>query len=142
MIQEDWQSRLCLMLAFQTVVAHGKQSRGMAEKVIELARRMNEFCVSNLSKAFHSDEFSFIEDYGAARIDVAIDLYKQELRTKEQTQLPQDRENLIHLYDRLQQRKARRMQRQFFTMAKEDKLADLVLNLLDEELEETSEETR
>ncbi|MDD3183657.1 MAG: hypothetical protein PHD48_12775 [Alphaproteobacteria bacterium] len=55
MTQQNWQHRLCLMLAFQTVVAHGKPSEGMAEKVIELARRMNEFSELNLSKAFPSD---------------------------------------------------------------------------------------
>jgi len=44
--------RLCLMLAFQTVVAHSKNSEDLAEKTIELAKRMNEFCDLNLSKAF------------------------------------------------------------------------------------------
>jgi len=133
--------RLCLMLAFQTVVAHSKSSEDLAEKTIELARRMNEFCNLNISKAFPCSTITFVDDKGAEPIDEAINRHIEDLRTKENTLLPEDRESLIRLYDRLQQRTARRMQWQFYATAKEDKIADLVLKLLDAEIEDTDAET-
>lgn len=142
MTNEPLHYRLCLMLAFQSMIADGKNLEGpdVEKRVVELARRMDEFCALNFSKAFPTDEFNFVEDRRAARIDTEITLYKEELRTKEQTQLPKEREDLIQLYDRLQQRKVRRMQWQFYATAKEEKIADLVLKLLDEELEDRGAE--
>ncbi|MDD4600964.1 MAG: hypothetical protein PHQ46_07895 [Negativicutes bacterium] len=140
MIQENWHYRLCLMLAFQTLVAHSKKSEDLAEKTIELAKRMNEFCDLNISKAFLFSAINFADDKEAATIDEAIQRHIEELKTKEITHLPEDKETLLKLYDRLQQRKSRRMQWQFYATAKEDKLADLVLKLFDEELKETNAE--
>lgn len=142
MTQDALNHRLCLMLAFQTVVAHGRQSESMAEKVFELARRMNEFCSLHLRDTFPPATMTFADDAAAMAIDDAIDQHIKELKTKEQTHLPEDKETLIKFYDRLQQRKARRMQWQFYATAKEEKIADLVLRLLDEEIEETQGEPR
>jgi hypothetical protein len=137
---KNLQERIAIMIAFQTVVTHGKKtlSETATQEIVELARHLNEFCGLNLSKAFPSGEMDFVEDRGAAKIDAAIELHKQELKTKEVTQLPEDRETLIQLYDRLQQRKSRRMQWELYAKAKETKLADLVLKLLDEEIEDAN----
>jgi len=99
---------------------------------------MNEFCDLNISKAFLASTIHFIDDKAAAQLDEAINRHIDELRTKETTCLPEDREALIQLYDRLQQRKSRRLQADFYTTAKEDKLADLVLRYLDEEIEDVA----
>lgn len=141
MIQEKLHHRLCLMLAFQTIVAHSKNSEDLAEKTIELARRMNEFCNLNIAKVFPISTINFADDNDLSKIDDAIAFHIEELKTKEQTHLPEDREMLIQLYDRLQQRKSRRMQWHFYATAKEDKLADMVLKFLDEEIEDASAET-
>jgi len=68
-VKENLHHRLCLMLAFQTVVAHSKNSEDLAEKTIELAKRMNEFCDLNLSKAFPIDYAEAKEAPEAEKID-------------------------------------------------------------------------
>ena len=73
---------------------------------------------------------------GALVIDQIIERHVRELRDDEETQLPEDRQTLIKLFDRLQQRKARRTQREFYASATDAKLADLVLGLLDEEIDD------
>ena len=144
MTQDTLYQRLCLMLAFQAVVANGKATKtpDMAKKVVEFAKRMNEFCNLNVSQAFPSGTINFVDDEGAAKIDDAITTYIEELRTKGSTELPQDKESLIQLYDRLQTRKSRRMQWQLYATAKQEKIADLVLHYLDEEIEDMNMETR
>ena len=143
MIQENLQSRLCLMLAFQAVAIHDKSpdSQNSADKVVEYARQINKFCNLYLSKAFPVSTINFVEDVGAEKVDAEIQKYLDELRGKETTQLPQNKEVLIKLYDRLQQRKSRRMQLHFYATVKEEKIADLVLKLLDEEIEDANAET-
>ncbi|MDD4616007.1 MAG: hypothetical protein PHW76_02675 [Alphaproteobacteria bacterium] len=138
MMQVAMQQRLCVMLAFQTMIASGKKTNapGVATLIIKLAQHMNEFCNRYVREAFPPGTMNFVDDKGAAKLDEAIDQHIRELKTKEQTHLPEDRETLIQLYDRLQQRKSRRMQWEFYATAKEDKLADLILKYLDEEIED------
>ncbi|MFA4993975.1 MAG: hypothetical protein WC521_01565 [Bdellovibrionales bacterium] len=135
--------RLCLMLAFQTVIADGKAGKtpDMAKRVVKFAKRMDEFCNLNIFQAFPSGTINFVDDEDAAKIDDAIATYIEERKTKGSTQIPQDKESLIQLYDRLQTRKSRRMQWQLYATAKQGKVADLVLKYLDEEIEDTNAET-
>lgn len=142
MIKEE-QLRLSLLLAFQTVITHGgKITEDSQQKILALAQRMNDFCELYLSKAFPSGKIDFAEDSKTAKIDFAIETHKRELKTSEITRLPEDRGSLIQLYDRLQQRKARRMQWQFYATVKAEKVADLVMRLLNEEVEENDVEAR
>ncbi|MDD4616151.1 MAG: hypothetical protein PHW76_03420 [Alphaproteobacteria bacterium] len=138
MMQVAMQHRLCVMLAFQAIITNGKKTDapGVETRVIELAKHMNEFCNRHVREAFPIGTINLVDDKGAAKIDEAIDQYIQELRTKEQTHLPEDRETLIQLYDRLQQRRSRRMQWEFYATAKEDKLSYLIIKYLDEEIED------
>jgi|GEM_PF-1993544 hypothetical protein len=138
MKKDDLHHRLCIMLAFQTILANGKKTEtpDTAKRVVEFAKRMNEFCDLYVSKAFSPDTMSFVDDKGAAKIDDAIALHIEELRTKETTRLPEDKETLIQFYDRLQQRKSRRLQWQFYASATKEKLSDLILHYLDEEIED------
>jgi len=129
--------RLCLLLAFQSVVTNGRTKTQDAEKkVVELAKRMDEFCALHDRSSLAANTMSFVDDAEAAKLDDAISKHLTELKSKEQTNLPQDRETLIRLYDRLQQRKSRRLQAHFYMTAKEEKLSDLVLRYLDEEIED------
>jgi hypothetical protein len=140
---KEEQLRLSLLLAFQTVITHGgKITEDAQKRILGLAQRMNEFCDLQLKQASPEETIKLVDDKGAAKIDDAIASYIEELRTKESTELPQDKESLIQLYDRLQLRKSRRMQWQFYTTAKEEKLADLVLHYLDEEIEDMSAESK
>ena len=140
MKQGDLPFRLCVMLAFQSMITHGKKTdtKDSAQKIIELAKHMNEFCDFHLPEAFPPTTISFVDDTGAAKIDEAINLHIEELRKQETTRLPEDKGSLIQFYDRLMQRKSRRTQMLFYANATKEKLADLVLRYLDEEIEDTT----
>ncbi len=144
MTKENIHHRLCVMLAFQTILANGKKAEtpDTARRVVEFAKRMNEFCDLYVSKTFSPEIMGFVDDKGVGKIDDAIALHIEELRTKETTRLPEDKETLIQFYDRLQQRKSRRMQRQLYASATKEKLSDLILHYLDEEIEDTNFEAR
>jgi hypothetical protein len=79
------------MLAFQTVVAQGKKSGEASAKIIGLAKRMNEFCNLNVEKAFPVATINFAEDREAEQVDDAIQKHIDKLRTKELTNLPENR---------------------------------------------------
>jgi len=66
--------------------------------------------------------------------DQIIARHVKELREKHETVLPQEREGLLKLYDRLRHRSSRRQQCEIYTDASADRLADLVLRYLDEEI--------
>lgn len=138
MTQNNLHHRLCVMLAFQTILSNGKKTENpdTAKRIIEFAKRMNEFCDLYVTKAFPPAMEFFVDDKGAAKIDDAIAQHIEELRTKETTHLSEDKETLIQFYDRLQQRKSRRMQRQFYASATKEKLSDLILHYLNEEIED------
>jgi hypothetical protein len=137
MKRNDFNHCLCLMLAFQSVITHGKKANtDNVEKIMELAQQMSEFCDLYYSKTFPSVSINFVNDRWTLKIDHSIERYKDELKARQTTQLPKDKETLIQLYDRLQQRKSRRMQKQLFASAKEEKLTDLILNYLTEEIED------
>jgi hypothetical protein len=135
---KDEQLRLSLMLAFQTMIAQGESATtdAAAERIIDLAKLMDEFCDLHLTQSFPTATIKFVDDKGAAQIDATIDMHIEELRKRETTQLPTDRETLIQFYDRLQLRKMRRGLWMFYAQAPAERLADLVLDYMDEEIEE------
>ena len=136
--QQGLHFRLCLMLAFQSMIANSKNTdtKDAATRIVELAKRMNEFCDLYVVEAFPPTTVAFAEGSAIVKIDEAIELHIEELRKDGTTRLPENRETLIQFYDRLQQRKSRRMQQMFYARATEEKLADLVLRYLDEEIED------
>ncbi len=121
-------------LAFFAVVAKGKDisSTKNAERIRELAGLVESFCEENVINV----SASVSDEPGALVIDQIIERHVRELRDDEETQLPEDRQTLIKLFDRLQQRKTRRTQREFYASATDAKLANLVLGLLDEEIDD------
>ncbi|MDD3183474.1 MAG: hypothetical protein PHD48_11830 [Alphaproteobacteria bacterium] len=126
-----------MALAFQNIVANNKiKTKDAAPKILILAKQMKEFCEIYAPQAFTQGFQSFIDDNGTLRIDDTIRIYIKELREKGSTILPQDRQSLIQLYDRLEQRKSRRGHEQFYATVSESKVANLVLKLLDEEIED------
>ncbi len=135
---KDEQMRLCVMLAFQSIISQGKnaQSNKDAEKIMQLAKLMKEFCDTHLAQAFPEETIKLVDDTGVKQVDTAINGHIDELQRKETTRLPEDRETLIQFYDRLQQRKTRRSNWLFYANGTEAQLADAVLSLLDEEIAE------
>ncbi len=115
-------------LSFMTIVMKGKgDARVDAEKVMRLASLVEAFCQE---KAATARDLSGDD----ASVDVMIDRYVRELKDREQTRLPDDVETLIKLHERLQHRKQRRTHLLLYAHATAEKLADLVLGLLDEEI--------
>lgn len=120
-------------LAFVTVLTREKDAKSeeAAEKIRQLSGLIEAYCMENVVNVFAA-----ADDTGASIIDHAIERHLRELREAECTKLPEDKQMLIRFHDRLQHRKTRRCQRAFYASATETKLADLVLNLMDEELED------
>jgi hypothetical protein len=137
-MNNDEQMRLCLMLAFQSMISQGEnaKSKKAVQRIVALARLMDEFCDLHLKQTFPEKTIELAEDKWATKIDAALNMHVEDLQKREQTQLPEDRETLIQFYDRLQQRKARRKQWLFYAEASTEQLADLVLKYLDEEIED------
>ncbi|MDD3287474.1 MAG: hypothetical protein PHX43_00510 [Alphaproteobacteria bacterium] len=137
-MNKNEQLRLCLMLAFQSMISQGEnvETSAVTQRIVQLAQLMNEFCDMHLAQTFPEETINLVDDKGAAKIDAAINLHIEELQKRESTQLPADRETLIQFYDRLQQRKTRRSQWLFYAQAPAEELADLVLQYMDEEIEE------
>ncbi len=121
-------------LAFFAVIIEGKNAsdRHKAERILKLAGLVESFCVEHVSSMLRVAA----DETGTSAIDQIIERHIDELRDKEETRLPEDRATLINIHDRLQQRKTRRMRREFYASAPEAQLADLVLQLLDEEIED------
>jgi hypothetical protein len=121
-------------LAFAAVLMKGgnAESAETAEQIRGLARLIMAYCAANGSGPE-------TESAPEAVLDGLIDRHIAALRTCEETRLPPDRQALIDLHGRLQCRKALRQARDFYVYASEDKLADAVLALLDEEIEAAKE---
>jgi hypothetical protein len=128
------QKTLFTALAFVSVLMKGREIEASAEaaQVRQLAALIESFCLENNASAstHRADEGS------SSLIDTMIEFHIDELKRRQETRLPDDRDVLIKLYDRLQQRKMRRLQREFYASATNDKIADLALQLLDEEIED------
>ena len=129
---------LCAALGFTTVVMQGgnpPKSEGN-RRAIAFADLIEEFCRVTVPDAFGVANFNLADDSDVTEIDRALDKHIEELRQKEATLLPEEKPILLKYYDRLQQRKSRRMQASFYEMADARVLADRILKYLDVEIEE------
>jgi hypothetical protein len=125
-------------LAFVGVTMKGSrdgEATNGAAAVLELAELIEAFCEENVLARMQpvSDE------PGGLLLDEMIGRHMRELRDLQETHLPEDRQTLMKFHDRLEHRKARRKSRDFYGYASDDKLADAVLRLLDEEIEAEKE---
>jgi hypothetical protein len=119
-------------LAFFAVA--GKSGRvdnaDAADNIRKLASLAQDFCADEVM----GPALSVPEEPGVEAIDAAIDRHIVELRDKETTRLPENRDALAKLCDRLEHRKIRSARYKFYGSATEDQLADRVLQLLDAEI--------
>ncbi len=118
------QMRLSLMLAFQAVITQGEnvKSAVAAQKIIGLAKLMNEFCDLHLPQ----------DASKAVKLNADINMYGEELRENGSVALPDDRETLIELYDQLQHRKTQYSQWTFYAHASKEEVSEAVVRLLKE----------
>lgn len=128
------QKALFTALAFVTIAQKGSNAgeRESGEQVRQLAGLIESFCAEHLLGRSTPQS----HDADATDIDQVIERHIRELQQRQETRLPADKETLVELCGRLCQRKAQRMQRDFYANATEAKLADLVLQYLDEEIED------
>jgi hypothetical protein len=136
-MNKDEQMRIALMLAFQSMISQGEnaKSKEAAQRIVALARLMAEFCDLPLKQTFPEKTIELAEDKWATKIDAALNMHVEELQKRDRRNA-EDRETHHPVYDRLQQRKARRKQMLFYAEASTEQLADLVLKYLDEEIED------
>lgn len=122
-------------LAFLAVVMKGKDANDSesVQQIHELSGLIDAFCTAHVVDDLRLPE----NDADTSAINREIERHMAELRQHERTRLPEDRAALIALYDQLRVRKAQRTQREIYAHATEAKLADLVLRLLDEEIEDS-----
>jgi hypothetical protein len=121
-------------LAFFALIIQGKNAgdRHKAARVLKLAGLVEAFCMEHVPSML----WVTTDETGSSAVDQLIEQHIKELRDREVTVLPAERTALINMHDRLQQRKTRRMRREFYASATEDTLGDLVLKLLDAEIED------
>jgi hypothetical protein len=132
MKRKDWKT-IFTALSFVAIVANkkGAASAGLRDEVLRLADLIEEFCLENVVNVS-----AMVSDGGEALLmDEVIEKHLRELRDEGSTELPEDRQLLVKLHDRLQHRKARRMDREFYAFATEQRIADAVLGFLDDELD-------
>ncbi|MCP3385971.1 hypothetical protein NLM31_36845 [Bradyrhizobium sp. CCGUVB4N] len=128
------QDILFTALAFVAVLTNGQaiKPHEAPEKTRELARQINDFCALHVGSPTPD---VLADEADAVIVDQLIERHVQELRANEATILPENRNTLIRLHDRLQIRNVRRINRVLYTELSDDKLADFVLSYLDEEIE-------
>lgn len=125
-------------MGFLAVVLHdgegkdGHKSSHLADRAKFIAGLIEAFCKENVPAIGLMLDLD--SDTSIEATDQIIAHHVKELREKHETILPQEREGLLRLYDRLSQRHHRREQREIYTDAGIDRLADLVLDYLDEEI--------
>jgi hypothetical protein len=132
MKRRDWKIIFTAM-AFVAIIGSRKQasSAKLKEDVLRLAALVEEFCNDHVINAS-----VVVSDDGDERLmDEIIDKHVRELRETGATSVPYDRPLLIRLYDRLEHRAARVMNRMFYGNADKDELADAVLGYLNKELD-------
>lgn len=131
---KDEQTRFCLMLAFQTVIAQGKNAKSdeAVQKIVGFAKLMDEFCDLHLPLASPEQFFAHLDDKKAAKLNADLNVYGEELQKQGSTVLPDDRETLIELYDRIQHRKTQYSQLEFYAHASKEEVSAAILRLLKE----------
>jgi hypothetical protein len=117
---------LCTALGFTAVVMQGgklPKSEGVL-RASGFANLIEEFCRTTLPDI--SDEAKPVTSSNTAKIDRLVERFKSNLKDNKNPDLPHDKDFLLQLYDRLQQRHRSR--------ATDNLLADEILHLLNEEL--------
>lgn len=143
----NWQERRVLFTALGFMAVSMKDGNSEASDLAYRARAfaglLEAFCRENTQAGAAMVDLD--STVSVASIDQIIEHHVRELREREETVLPEDRDTLLRLYDRLQHRAVRREQAAFYAGAHDEMLAERVLTYLDAEIavrEETERDTR
>ncbi len=116
---------LCTALAFAGLMLKGEKVENQSARINGFAELIEAYCLN----ALHSIE------QAPASVDAAIEQYKAKLISEGAAQLPDDRETLLHFYDRLLQRQIRSKQREFYASGNANVIAERILRMVEEEIQ-------
>lgn len=97
-----------------------------------LATLIESFCRNNTQAGTVTTDMD--SAMSVESIDQIIDHHVREMRMCDETSLPEGRETLLRLYDRLQHRAIRREQAAFYAKAHTDMLAERIMTYLNAEV--------
>ena len=130
---------LCTALGFAITVIKDVPENNQALRAKTVGKLIEAFCfVASPDALGISNENASDDD--PVSIDHAIELHKAELLQEGSTHLPDDRASLLKFYDRLQQRRQRRMERHFYSTSSDALIANRVMQLIEEEINDEKSE--
>lgn len=129
---------LYIALAFQTVLTTNKDfyAPEASKRIVDLAQKISDFCNLYAPNIADLPVVQLVNEAGAEELDKTIETFIGQRREKFTTALPDDEETLLKLYDRLQQRSARRINRLLFASISKADLKKHIISQIDGEIED------
>jgi sirohydrochlorin ferrochelatase len=131
----------CTALGFLAVILKDVEQDKQALRAKTIGRLIESFCMVTVPDALGVSNENIGDEKDPALIDQAIEKYKAELMNEGSARLPDDREMLLKFYDRLHQRQQRRKERHFYATGSDDMIANRVLRMIEEEINDAESET-
>lgn len=107
-----------------------------AKRIVDRAQKISDFCNLYAPNIADMPAVQLVNEAGAEELDKTIGIFVEERREKFTVALPDDEETLLKLYDRLQQRAARRVNRLLFASISKADLKKHIISQIDGEIED------
>jgi hypothetical protein len=132
---------LYLALAFQTLVLSREDlySSDMAPRIVKLAQQISDFCHLYAPDSKDMPIVRLVNEVGTEEIDALIERLAQDRRDNKEVVLVKDHETRLKIYDRLQHRSMRRVNRLLFAGITEEMLYKNILSQIDADIEDRRE---
>ena len=130
---------LYIALAFQTILTTDKKdfyATGTSKRIVNLAQQISDFCNLYVPDIADMPVVQLVNEVGAEELDKTIEIFVDQRREEYTIVLPDDEATLLKLYDRLQQRAARRVNRLLFASISKDDLKKHIISQIDGENED------
>ena len=130
---------LYIALAFQTILTTDKKdfyATGTSKRIVNLAQQISDFCNLYVPDIADMPVVQFVNEVGAEELDKTIEIFVDQRREEYTIVLPDDEATLLKLYDRLQQRAARRVNRLLFASISKADLKKHIISQIDGEIED------
>ncbi len=130
---------LYIALAFQTILTTDKKdfyATGTSKRIVDLAQQISDFCNLYVPDIADMPVVQLVNEVGAEELDKTIEIFVDQRREEYTIVLPDDEATLLKLYDRLQQRAARRVNRLLFASISKDDLKKHIISQIDGENED------
>ena len=129
---------LYIALAFQTVLATEKDfyAASTSKRIVDIAQQISDFCNLYAPDITDMPAVQLVNEAGAEELDKTIEMFVGQRREDYTVALPDDEETLLKLYDRLQQRTARRINRLLFASISKADLKKHIISQIDGEIED------